>query len=99
MNEKKEIAQKEIKPAEMAESGLESAKIIENHKSKSMQVKKYQERLKRQIPVAHLKKLVENEKAKMELNSGKHEDDEDFSKAQIKHEARIELLEELISLR
>lgn len=99
MNENKDIAQKEMKTESGVESRLESAKIIENHKSKSMQVKKYQERLKRQIPVAHLKKLVESEKEKMELNSGEYEDDGDFSKAQIKHEARIELLEELISLR
>lgn len=78
-------------------------KIIENHKSKSEQVKKYQRKLKRQIPVSYLEQLLAEEKKKdfsIQENQ-EFEDDEDLELVSLEIEriVRIELLEELISLR
>lgn len=78
-------------------------KIIKNHKSKSEQVKKYQRKLKRQIPVSYLEQLLAEEKKKdfSIQESQEFEDDEDLELVSLEIEriVRIELLEELIALR
>lgn len=77
-------------------------KIIANHKSKSEQVKKYKRKLKRQIPVSHLEKLLKFEQTKNvydKFNWFDGIDAEQYEMLEIERLVRIELLEELIALR
>ena len=77
-------------------------KIIENHKSKSEQVKKYKRKLKRQIPISHLEELLKIEQTKSvhdNFNGFDGIDDSQYEILEMERLVRIELLEELIALR
>jgi len=77
-------------------------KIKNDHQNKSEQVRKLKKKLKNRIPISKVKEMLSLEK-RNEVNSNHYAgwsnfDDEGYDRACVKREARIELLEQLISM-